>query len=412
MATPLVEFKNVTKRFGTRTVLNGINLALFEGDITTIIGKSGVGKSVLLKHIIGLLRPDEGEILFNGKELKSMGRKERKAFKRQVSYMFQNNALFDSLTVFENIALPLREKTRLREKAIKEKVRARMDQMELFGVDHKYPSQLSGGMQKRVALARALITDPTIILFDEPTTGLDPLRKNAVLSMIAHHQKKIGFTAVLVSHDIPDVFFISNRVAIIDNGKIPFQDTPMELEQSEDPVVQEFIEGQENLKDELIGLNTRRDLEDMFIRETGRVDRSGGAFPIIIVFTIEGLDQINEHVGYIAAQRIIQCLGALLKDHFDSSGTSARYSSDKILMLLSHTDLKDIERGLDKLAIDLQRQEILQAKSYPRACVNFSILAGLAEAGPGTDLNSLVAQALIQQKVIARMECRKLGKIS
>ncbi|MCK4426335.1 MAG: ATP-binding cassette domain-containing protein, partial [Deltaproteobacteria bacterium] len=225
MTAPLIELKNVTKRFGEKTVLDRANLTIFEGDITTIIGKSGEGKSVLLKHIIGLLRPDEGEILFNGKQLKGMTRKERKSFKQQISYMFQNNALFDSLTVFENIALPLREKTKLDEDAIRIKVMAQIDRMELSEVTDKYPSQISGGMEKRVALARALVSEPKIILFDEPTAGLDPLRKNVVLSMIAHHQKKIRFTAILVSHDIPDVLFISNRVAIIDDGRIPFQGT-------------------------------------------------------------------------------------------------------------------------------------------------------------------------------------------
>ncbi|RKX60139.1 MAG: diguanylate cyclase, partial [Thermodesulfobacteriota bacterium] len=256
MTVPLIELRNVTKRFGEKIVLDSINLSIFEGDITTIIGKSGEGKSVLLKHIIGLLRPDEGKVLFKGRQLKDMSRKERKSFKRQISYMFQNNALFDSLTVFENIALPLRERTRLHEDAIRSRVLAQIDRMELSGVAHKYPSQLSGGMQKRVAMARALVSEPKIILFDEPTAGLDPLRKNAVLSMIAHHQRKIRFTAILVSHDIPDVLFVSNRVAIIDSGRIPFQGTPVELEQSENPVVQQFIKGQASLKDELTGLNT------------------------------------------------------------------------------------------------------------------------------------------------------------
>jgi len=232
VTTPLIELRNVTKRFGEITVLDRVNLTVFEGDITTIIGKSGVGKSVLLKHIIGLLRPDEGEILFNGRQLKGMTRKEQRSFKRQISYMFQSNALFDSLTVFENIALPLREKTRLHEDAIRSRVLLQIDQMELSEVTYKYPSQISGGMQKRVALARALVIEPKIILFDEPTAGLDPLRKNAVLSMIAHHQRKIRFTAILVSHDIPDVLFVSSRVAIIDSRRIPFQGTPMELEQS------------------------------------------------------------------------------------------------------------------------------------------------------------------------------------
>lgn len=409
MTIPLVELKNVTKRFGERTILDMVNLTIFEGDITTIIGKSGVGKSVLLKHIIGLLKPDEGEILFNGKRLKGMTRKERKSFKRQVSYMFQNNALFDSLTVFENIALPLREKTRLHEDAIRSKVLAQIDRMELTEVTYKYPSQISGGMQKRVALARALVTEPKIILFDEPTAGLDPLRKNVVLSMIAHYQRKIRFTAILVSHDIPDVLFVSNRVAIIDSGRIPFQGTPMELEQSENPVVQQFIKGQASLKDELTGLNTRRDIENMLIQEMGRPDRLQESFPVVM-FTIDNLEQINEHIGHIAAQQIIQCLGTLIKDHFDTADTSARYSQNEILMVLPHTGLKEAKQVLDELATDLQKQEIFQAKSYPKACFSFSVLAGLAEARPGTDLDSLMGQALSHQKIIAHLECIKHGE--
>ena len=408
MTAPLIELKNVTKRFGEKTVLDRVNLTIFEGDITTIIGKSGEGKSVLLKHIIGLLRPDEGEILFNGKQLRGLTRKERKSFKRQISYMFQNNALFDSLTVFENIALPLREKTRLDEDAIRIKVMAQIDRMELSEVTDKYPSQISGGMQKRVALARALVSEPKIILFDEPTAGLDPLRKNVVLSMIAHHQKKIRFTAILVSHDIPDVLFISNRVAIIDDGRIPFQGTPMELEQSENPVVQQFIKGQASLKDELTGLNTKRDIKKMFIQEMGRPDRLQESFPVVM-FTIENLEQINEHIGHIAAQQIIQCLGTLIKDHFDTADTSARYSQNEILMVLPHTGLKKAKQVLDELATDLQKQEIFQAKSYPKACFSFSILAGLAEAGPGMDLDSLIGQALSHQKIIAHLECIKHG---
>ncbi len=409
MTAPLIELKNVTKRFGEKTVLDRVNLTILEGDITTIIGKSGEGKSVLLKHIIGLLKPDEGEILFTGKQLKGLTRKEQKSFKRQVSYMFQNNALFDSLTVFENIAMPLREKTRLDEDAIQSKVLAQIDQMELSEVTYKYPSQISGGMQKRVALARALVSEPKIILFDEPTAGLDPLRKNVVLSMIAHHQKKIRFTAILVSHDIPDVLFISNRVAIIDSCRIPFQGTPMELEQSENPVVQQFIKGQASLKDELTGLNTKRDIKKMFIREMGRPDRLQESFPVVM-FTIDNLEQINEHIGHIAAQQIIQCLGTLIKDHFDTTDTSARYSQNEILMVLPHTGLKRAKQVLDELATDLQKQEIFQAKSYPKACFNFSILAGLAEAGPGMDLDSLIGQALSHQKIIAHLECIKHGE--
>ena len=212
MDTPLIEFKDVTKRFGPRTVLERVNLQIYEGQVTTIIGLSGSGKSVLLKHIIGLLQPDEGTILFKGKPLPTMKKNEKAASLAQISYMFQDNALFDSMTVYENIALPLRETTNLKKAEINLRVTARIEQSELSDAANKYPSELSGGMQKRAALARALVTDPQIVLFDEPTSGQDPVRKNAILSMIAQYQRKFGFTAILVSHEIPDVYFISNRI--------------------------------------------------------------------------------------------------------------------------------------------------------------------------------------------------------
>jgi phospholipid/cholesterol/gamma-HCH transport system ATP-binding protein len=209
---PIIEFKNVTKRFGKRTILDCVNLRIHEGQVTTIIGKSGEGKSVLLKHIIGLLRPEEGSVLYRGNPIEKMKRREWNAYLGQISYMFQNNALFDSKTVYENVAMPLRKYTELSKRQVREKVMARIEQTELREVAHKYPSELSGGMQKRTALARALVTDPKIVLFDELTTGQDPIRRNMILGMIAEYKKKFGFTAVLISHDIPDVFFISNRI--------------------------------------------------------------------------------------------------------------------------------------------------------------------------------------------------------
>ncbi len=243
MAQTIIQFKDVFKRFGDNRVLDGVNLEIFKGQITTVIGKSGTGKSVLLKHIIGLIEHDAGEILFEGKPLLKMKKLERKSLKEKFSYMFQGTALFDSMTVFENIALPLKERRSTSKAKIIQQVHGMMDQLDLKEIDDKYPSQLSGGMKKRVALARALVTNPEIILFDEPTTGLDPIRKNAVHTMISDYQKRFGFTGIVVSHEIPDVFHISQRIAMLSDGRIIFQGSPAKIQHSSEPLVQEFIRG-------------------------------------------------------------------------------------------------------------------------------------------------------------------------
>lgn len=253
MDIPLIEFKKVKKCLGGRTILDGIDLQIHQGEITVLIGKSGSGKSVLLKHIIGLLKPDEGDILFKGKSLSGMKRSEWDGHMSRISYMFQNNALFDSLTVYENIALPLKQTTHLAKREINSRVMARAEQTELAGELSKYPSELSGGMQKRVALARALVTDPEVVLFDEPTTGQDPVRRNAILAMIAEYQKKIGFSAVLISHDIPDVFFIANRVLALYDGKVVFQGTPQEFEGFKHPISDEYIRSIKNFRERING---------------------------------------------------------------------------------------------------------------------------------------------------------------
>jgi phospholipid/cholesterol/gamma-HCH transport system ATP-binding protein len=251
MDKPLIEFKNVTKQYGNRTILDKVNLKIFEKHVTALIGKSGAGKSVLLKHIIGLLSPDDGTILFRGKPIAEMTRRERNGYLSQISYMFQNNALFDSMNVYENIALPLRQTTHLSRKEIDRKVRARIEQTELTEVADKYPTELSGGMQKRVALGRALVTNPKIVLFDEPTSGQDPIRKNAILSMIAEYQRKYNFTAVIISHEIPDIFYVSNSILVLYEGRIIFQGSPEELERFEHPFFDEFIESIGGLQKEL-----------------------------------------------------------------------------------------------------------------------------------------------------------------
>jgi phospholipid/cholesterol/gamma-HCH transport system ATP-binding protein len=248
MADPFIQFVDVRKSFDTNHVMQGINLSIYKGEITAIIGKSGCGKSVLLKHIIGLMTQDSGKILISGKDLSSLNKKEKKVFKNKLSYMFQSNALFDSLNIFDNIALPLMEKSSFSKDQIKEKVNLRMHQLEINGTEEKFPSELSGGMQKRVALARALVTDPDIVLFDEPTTGLDPVRKTNVHIMIKEYQAKFGFTAIVVSHEIPEIFFIAQRIAMLDSGEILFEGSQEMLVESNDARVKSFIAGNEYIK--------------------------------------------------------------------------------------------------------------------------------------------------------------------
>jgi len=246
MDIPLIQFCNVSKAFDKNHVLNNVNLSIFKGEITTIIGKSGEGKSVLLKHIIGLLRPDSGSILFTGKAFLAHSTSEQLDLKKKFSYMFQDSALFDSMTVYDNIALPLQEASKLNKTEIQQRVEKRMTQLDIIGTELQYPGQLSGGMRKRVALARALVTDPEIILFDEPTTGLDPIRKKAVHKMIADYQHKLGFTGIIVSHEIPEIFTISQRIALLNKGEIIFQGTPEQLNNDESPIISTFIHGHES----------------------------------------------------------------------------------------------------------------------------------------------------------------------
>ena len=232
--------RGLKKHFGDKKVLDGVDLDVSDASVTTIIGKSGIGKSVLLKCISGLMEPDAGTIEINGKPI-AMGRGAAGGDKHCFSYMFQNNALFDSLTAFENIALPLRETTRMKPREIEEQVRDMLEKVELGSAADRFPGELSGGMKKRVALARALVTKPQIVLFDEPTTGLDPERKFSVFEMIANYRERFGFTALLVSHDIPEVFEISDRVAWLDEGVIKFFGEPDKLNEEAESALAGFL---------------------------------------------------------------------------------------------------------------------------------------------------------------------------
>ncbi len=408
METPLIEFQDVTKRFESRTILERVSLQIYEGQVTTIIGLSGAGKSVLLKHIIGLLKPDEGTILFRGQPLHK--KKELATNFAQMSYMFQDNALFDSLTVYENIALPLRETTNLKEAEIHGRVMARIEQTELGDAVYKYPSELSGGMQKRAALARALVTDPRIVLFDEPTTGQDPVRKNAILSMIAEYQRKFGFTAVLVSHEIPNVYFISNRILALYNRTIVFQGTPEELENFDHPFKDEVIRSLEGLQEELTGLYSRRQFKVLYHNQLKR--QAPGEPYCVAVFTLEKLDEIIAVLGHVAAQEAIRSLGAFIDKHLGPiGGFSTRRRINEFVAMLPYSDVAEGEAILQNLTRDFRERAIrsIWASASKRTasglCVEFIFLAGLAQGQPLAAIEEVIDRATNQKKEIGRFRC-------
>jgi phospholipid/cholesterol/gamma-HCH transport system ATP-binding protein len=241
----MIKIVDLTRTFDSQMVLDSITLEIPSGIITVIIGKSGAGKSVLLKHIVGLLKPDQGHIFIDKVDITQARGRQLQELKKKFSVLFQGGALFDSLTVFENVAFPLREKTRLPEAEISRRVRERLSQVALTAeMENKYPDELSGGMKKRVALARALVQEPEIILFDEPVTGLDPPMTNTVFHLIAKTHQESGYTGLIVSHDIPEVFQVADMVAMIHRGRILAKGTPAEVQQHPDPVVQSFIHGE------------------------------------------------------------------------------------------------------------------------------------------------------------------------
>ena len=411
METALIEFRDVTKRFDEKTILDRMDLTIYEKQITTIIGKSGTGKSVLLKHIIGLLTPDEGTILFRGKPVHTMKKSEWDTYRSKISYMFQNNALFDSMTVFDNIAFPLRQTTKLGKKEIGEKVMARIEQMELSEAVIKFPSELSGGMQKRVALARALVTDPTIVLFDEPTTGQDPIRKNIILSMISHYRKMFGFTAVLISHDIPDVFFISDRILLLWEGKIAFQGTYEELTRLKHPMLDEFLKSLEGVQDELTGLLSKEMFRSRYALTLGRgrVDTTLTA----VLFSVQ-FDLLSNVLGSQAAIGVIKKLGEYVNEYFGPvGGFSARHRRGEVLTMLPHIDLEEAEQLVDNFSQGLQQKALPEIETLARVktgaeeCFEIFVTAGITEGSSTDDIDLLIEKAEAKQKVIARYQCSK-----
>ncbi len=239
----MIEIKDVYKSFGDNQVLRGVNLTINKGETAVIIGRSGCGKSVLLKLIMGLLKPDKGEILVNGDNVASMNDKQLSKLRQKFGMLFQASALFDSMTVDENVGLGLREHTELAEAEVRQKVIEKLKMVGLSDIEHEKPAELSGGMKKRVGLARAIAMDPEYVLYDEPTTGLDPIMADVINELIINLRNTISITSIAVTHDIVSAYKIADRIAMLYEGKIVFVGTPEEVKNTDHPVVRQFVEG-------------------------------------------------------------------------------------------------------------------------------------------------------------------------
>lgn len=237
----MVNIQHLSKSFHGQVVLDDVNLEIKEGEILVLLGESGTGKSVLLKHMIGLLRPDKGTIHIDSEEITRLSEKKLLNIRKKIGYLFQDGALYDFMNVFENIAFPLREHASLDRSAILKKVQDTLKIIGLEGIEKKYPSELSGGMRKRVGLARAIILDSVIIFCDEPTSGLDPVRSRNISDLIRDVSRRLNCTTVITSHDIYNTFRIADRIALLHDGRIIIAGTPAEVKSSDDSFIKEFI---------------------------------------------------------------------------------------------------------------------------------------------------------------------------
>jgi phospholipid/cholesterol/gamma-HCH transport system ATP-binding protein len=244
----MIKVEALTKSFRGQPVLRGLDLEVPDGSITVIIGRSGGGKSVFLKHVLGLMRPDSGRVIIDGVDVTSLRGRALDQVRERYGVVFQGGALFDSMTCAENVAFPLREKTRLRHAEIAERVAMGLARVGLADVGKKYPAEVSGGMRKRVAIARALVTEPGIVFFDEPTTGLDPILVNTIHGLIRDLHQRLKFTAVMVSHEIPEIFQLADSVAMLHEGRIVEVGPPKAIQASPNPIIQQFIHGEPELR--------------------------------------------------------------------------------------------------------------------------------------------------------------------
>jgi len=238
---PFVFFDEVQKSFDGREVLRGLTLVIRKGEALVILGGSGTGKTVILKHIVGLLSPDEGRVFVDGKDITEYSENQLLAVRRKIGFLFQGSALFDSMSVFDNVAFPLREHTKLSESEIEKRVHEKLKLVGLEGIDWMMPDKLSGGMKRRVALARAIILEPDALLYDEPTTGLDPITTRWVSKLMRNIHENLGITSVIVTHNVQSAFTVADRIAFLYRGRIKFVGTPEEIKVSGDHIVQEFL---------------------------------------------------------------------------------------------------------------------------------------------------------------------------
>jgi phospholipid/cholesterol/gamma-HCH transport system ATP-binding protein len=244
MPPPLIELRDVHRRFDALVVLNGVSLSIQPGQSIVIIGASGSGKSVLLKHMVGLLRPDRGQVFFDGQRIDHLPERKLMRIRRRFGFLFQLGALFDSLSVAQNIAFPLLEHSSQSAAQVRQTVARKLALVGLDAFEDKMPGELSGGQRKRVALARAIAMDPEVILYDEPTTGLDPIRADVINSLIIRLKRELGMASVVVTHDMNSAFRVADRVVMLHDGRFIFDGTPAQVQQSTDPVVRRFVAGE------------------------------------------------------------------------------------------------------------------------------------------------------------------------
>ncbi len=354
------------------------------------------------------MQPDSGTILFEGRDTATLKGKDRLTHLKQMSYMFQSNALFDSMNVFDNVAFPLRQTTSLSEKIIREKVMDMLEKTDLEEFAQKFPSELSGGMQKRVAFSRALVTDPAIVLFDEPTTGQDLIRRNAILSMISEYKTKFGFTAVIISHDIPDVLFISNRVLVLHEGDIVFQGTPGDFEDFDHPYVDEFVHSLETFKNHMPGIYSKRNFKMRYNSVFNR--KNNEASYVVAIFSISGFKELCEKIGH----ELVKELGIIISRHFDAvGGFSTRQRRSRFMTVLPFSKIEESRQMLDDFSEELRENGFeyvklknSESKNSNEKFYKITVIAGVAEGESATEgINHVLNKARQNMFEIGRFQC-------